>query len=145
MAKTFKFNVSFALSVGACSEVVTVMRKTREELVKEVEKNGLEATLKKGQDGHRLVKLAVDPKVAEEEFFRALVITGTREFLKEMGTDDKEGNFQRIGDISIKPRDPKVTLSAPECLHCRVLHNAGRPYKCAVCRSYDAAWEAGDI
>lgn len=102
MAKKIKLNVSFALTAGASTDVVEALEQAREELRVKVAKTSLEDVLKEGAGGHHLVLMMVDEAVDIEQVFQETVKLGVRELLKELNESDRQGNFQRIGDISVK-------------------------------------------
>lgn len=105
MAKTLKFNVSFALSVGACSEVTAAFANLRHQTRKKVEKDGLDLVLQKAEPGTKhLLKMYIDETLSDEQCLVETIRAGVRLQLEEMRNDDKEGNFQRIGDIKVVPR-----------------------------------------
>ena len=143
MAKTLKCNVSFGLSSVVNTETVKALEEARIE-AREALQDGIKC------DGERMAMLKVfASERTTEELLELMFRKGIREIVrKELKAEmDNDETSLRVGEIKVafERSTSKVSLSAPECLHCRVLHNAGRPYKCAVCRSYDAAWEAGDI
>ena len=105
MAKTLKFNVSFALTVGACTEVTSAFANIRHQTRKKVEKDGLELVMQKAEAGTKhLLKLYLDETVSDEQCLVETVRAGVRMQLEELRQDDKEGNFQRVGDINVVPR-----------------------------------------
>ena len=105
MAKTLKFNVSFALTVGACTEVTAAFANVRHQTCKMVEKDGLELVMQKAEPGTKhLLKMYLDETISDEQCLVETVRAGVRMQLEELRQDDKEGNFQRIGDIKVVPR-----------------------------------------
>lgn len=105
MAKTLKFNVSFALTMGASSEATAAFANVRHQTRKEVEKGGLEMAMQKAAAGTKhLLKLYLDETVSDEQCLVETIRAGVRLQLEELREDDKEGNFLRIGDIKVVPR-----------------------------------------
>lgn len=143
MAKTLKCNVSFGLSAVVNTETVKAVEEARAE-AREALQDGVK------YDGERKAMLEVfASERTTEELLELLLRKGIRDLVrKELKAEmDNDETRVRVGEIKVtfEHITPKVTLSAPECLHCRVLHNAGRTYKCAACRQSEAKWEAGDI
>lgn len=120
MAMTQKFIVSFALSAGACSDVVEGLEEMRVELRKKAAKIGLDKMVEEAPSGSRQVLEAyLDPEVSIEKVLEVSIRTGMRKALEEMRSDDKEGNFQRIGDIKVVRREVPVEAKTecPRCIH----------------------------
>lgn len=121
MAMTQKFIVSFALSAGACSDVMEGIAEMRVELRKKAAKIGLAKLVEEAPSGSRQVLEAyLDPEVSLEKVLEITIRTGMRKALEEMRSDDKEGNFQRIGDIKVVRREgstrgPKVGMWCSVC------------------------------
>lgn len=100
MAKALKFNVSFALSCGVSTAQFAEFEKVRETTRKVVETKGREAVEKGAKgSGKYLVGLYLDDSVSTEQCLVETIRCGIRLQLEERHEDDKEGNFQRIGDI----------------------------------------------
>lgn len=105
MAKTLKFNVSFALSCGVSTAQFAEFEKAREATRKAVETKGREVVEKGARGaGKHLVNLYLDDTVSTEQCLVETIRCGIRLQLEELREDDKEGNFQRIGDIKAVPR-----------------------------------------
>ncbi|ADV35683.1 conserved hypothetical protein [Pseudomonas phage phiIBB-PF7A] len=102
MAKKLKLQVTFALTVGASTDVIESLEAVREELRNEVAAKGLEEVRAKAAGQFPLFDKMLDESVDIEEVFVETVLTGTRLSLKELNESDRAGNFQRIGDISVK-------------------------------------------
>lgn len=118
MAKKILFNVSFAMTVGVSTEVESGIEILRETLRKEVSKVGLEAVLARGSNGHSVVNKMLDPAVSTEEVLVEMVKSGARNQLEGLREDRKDGNFQRIGDISLSQvnKFAKVKASCQDCV-----------------------------
>lgn len=106
MAMTQKFTVSFAMSAGACSDVLAGIEQLREAARAKAAKVGLAKLVADAPSGsHRILEAYLDPEVSLEKVLEMTLKTGMRKALEEMREDDKEGNFQRIGDIKVTRRD----------------------------------------
>lgn len=105
MAMTQKFFVSFALSAGACSDVVKGLEEMRVELRKKAAKVGPAKMVEEAAGSRQVLEAFLDPEVSIEKVLEVSIRAGMRKTLEEMRSDDKEGNFQRIGDIKVVRRD----------------------------------------
>lgn len=98
-------------------------------------------------------------------FIKAGIKDLRNEFVEEV-----KGVFDRVSPwyatyTPVHNKGPKVPATSINCIHCRVLDGAGRPYKCATCRSMEpsdskqfnpeipsssaereaSSWDAGDV
>lgn len=149
MAKTLAVAINITARLVITSELEKTVEETRKALREFKEKDPL-AFASRGElldpraqvQAEWLVGGMGTEELVEKIFraqFRAYAAT---DLAGELSVDGLV--FDRV-QTKVSYEGKKASLSAPECLHCRVLHNAGRPYKCGVCRSVDAKWEAGDI
>lgn len=135
MAKKIQFHVSFAMTVGTSTEVVEGIEEMRTLLRKEVEQVGLEVVLARGANGHVLINKMIDPEVSTEEVLVVMVKAGVRGQLERLREDKKDGNFQRIGDISVVQVNKfvKVPGSCQGCIYddCKQESNRSANAGCA--------------
>lgn len=119
MAKKIQFHVSFAMTIGVSTEVEKGIEQMREELRKEVEKVGIEVVLARGENGHSMIRRMLNLEATTEEVLVDMARTGCRGQLEALREDRKDGNFQRIGDISINQVNKSVRVKvSSSCQGC---------------------------
>lgn len=136
MAKKVQFHVSFSATCGASSEVLEGLEEMRTALREQVDQVGIEAVLARSNSGHHLIRKMADPQVDIEEVLVCTVKAGLRAMLEEHREDRKDGNFQRIGDISITQVNKIVRAEPPKvCSRCEVVKKTTSHTQCETCRS----------
>jgi len=135
--RTLFVNVNFGMTCIATAEVFADIQKGR------AEARGRTAEYVSALDKGDTYKhnLLVGDKT-DEEVLVQIVRQGLREFIREDLARDFTGGglTAKMGDVKVVAT-PKWAAVVPtqsiNCIHCRVLDGAGRPYKCATCRNVD--------